>query len=1142
MIVASASDSALYELDSVTGNVLKTIVAPYTYGTATSAADIFAQPSGMTFGPDGNLYISVEGDYNPNSQYGPVNVVPESILQYSFATNTLSTFIGSGVLDALAGQTGGFIPQGVAFGPDGNLYVSSAGTGDVFRFTVTNSGSGLTFNSSAPPFFVAGSMFSPAGLAFGTNAGDTTSLYVADFGDDNIVQIQDATAATPPLPNYTFINGTNAGMESPTGVTWSGGDLYIADNGAAPPNLQGNVFQYNPTTMTIQAITPQSGSGNLAGQAPTSVAFDSQGNFYTANPGFYQTSSLTGQINEYSASGAFVASPVSSSQSQYANTGTDSNGNVGSGISPAQILFVSAPGVATNPANLVVAAPQSATFTALGGGAPTAAEQWQVNTGNGSGFTDLTNGGVYSGVTTSTLTIADTTVNMSGYQFRAVFTNLLGSTITNAATLTVVAPMMVASNEDSALYEFDPATGALLNTIVPANIFSSSASAADIFGSPASFAFGPDGNLYISNQGIYTTSGSTTTVVPESILQYNFTTNTLSTFISSTVLDNLAGGPGGFTPDGLAFGPDGNLYIASSGIGAVDRFAITNTAGVLSYNAAAPVIALAPAMNLPTGLTFGANPGDTGNLYVADSADDNIVQIANATSTVTSGPNSPVVNYTYVNGASAGFGFPASVTWSGGELYITDESGEIFQFNPNTNATVPFTPQSGQGSLSGQYPRVVAFDGQGDILVANLGVNLAPNLNGSIYEYTSAGAFVNTLVSSSQFPNTGTDPSGQTTSGISPTTVILALGPVVTTNPTSATINVGQPTSFTAAGSGNPAVTVQWQVNTGNGSGFTNLSDSGVYSGSATTTLTITGATAGMSGYQYQAVFTNFIGTATTTAAMLTVGATQPPALDGLPAVNGSSAAINIVSATGNGSTATMTTDGTPHGFWVGELVTLTGTSPGGPGGLAGTVTVTGVPSAASFQFKSTFNGSETFTGAKVFASLAGVQRSMVDSIVYNFTTPVNLTAAAFTITAIQNSPGSTVGVVPTVNVAAVPFTNEWVVTFTDPVNLSVVGNSIANGAYTIAINPALVTAVSGGQNLAAGETDTFYRLYGDVTGVQSVKNVDANAFNRAWGNAYYSANFNAALDFNDDGKYTNIDANAFNRAFNTRFSVTTTI
>ena len=113
---------------------------------------------------------------------------------------------------------------------------------------------------------------------------------------------------------------------------------------------------------------------------------------------------------------------------------------------------------------------------------------------------------------------------------------------------------------------------------------------------------------------------------------------------------------------------------------------------------------------------------------------------------------------------------------------------------------------------------------------------------------------------------------------------------------------------------------------------------------------------------------------------------------------------INIVSATGNGTTATITTDGTPHGFWVGELVTLTGTSPGGPGGLAGTVTVTGVPSATTFQFASTYSGSESLSGATVTAALAGAQRSMVDSIVYNFNEPVTLTAAAFSINVVVDN------------------------------------------------------------------------------------------------------------------------------------------
>ena len=94
----------------------------------------------------------------------------------------------------------------------------------------------------------------------------------------------------------------------------------------------------------------------------------------------------------------------------------------------------------------------------------------------------------------------------------------------------------------------------------------------------------------------------------------------------------------------------------------------------------------------------------------------------------------------------------------------------------------------------------------------------------------------------------------------------------MSTNPSSQTVTAGGTANFTAVASGSPTPSVQWEVNTG--SGYTALTDGGVYSGSSTGTLTITGATVAMSGYQYEAVFTNGVGTAaTTTAATLTVQA-----------------------------------------------------------------------------------------------------------------------------------------------------------------------------------------------------------------------------------------------------------------------------
>jgi hypothetical protein len=65
--------------------------------------------------------------------------------------------------------------------------------------------------------------------------------------------------------------------------------------------------------------------------------------------------------------------------------------------------------------------------------------QWQYASYVGAGFTDLTNAGIYSNVTTSTVGIGSTTVGADipdGYQYRAIIASTGGATATsNAATL-----------------------------------------------------------------------------------------------------------------------------------------------------------------------------------------------------------------------------------------------------------------------------------------------------------------------------------------------------------------------------------------------------------------------------------------------------------------------------------------------------------------------------------------------------------------------------------------------------------------------------------------------------------------------------------------------------------------------------------
>ncbi len=86
--------------------------------------------------------------------------------------------------------------------------------------------------------------------------------------------------------------------------------------------------------------------------------------------------------------------------------------------------------------------------------------------------------------------------------------------------------------------------------------------------------------------------------------------------------------------------------------------------------------------------------------------------------------------------------------------------------------------------------------------------------------------------------------------------------PVVTLNPADQNVTSGNAT-FTAAASGTPAPTVQWQESTDNGATFTDIP------GATSTTLTVP-ADSAHNGRKYRAVFTNSCGTATTTAATLT--------------------------------------------------------------------------------------------------------------------------------------------------------------------------------------------------------------------------------------------------------------------------------
>lgn len=88
--------------------------------------------------------------------------------------------------------------------------------------------------------------------------------------------------------------------------------------------------------------------------------------------------------------------------------------------------------------------------------------------------------------------------------------------------------------------------------------------------------------------------------------------------------------------------------------------------------------------------------------------------------------------------------------------------------------------------------------------------------------------------------------------------------PVITMNPISQTVPTGTMVHFTAAATGDPAPTVQWQLSTDRGRTFNNIAG-------ATSPMLTLAASNRMTGNRYRAVFTNSAGSATTTAATLRV-------------------------------------------------------------------------------------------------------------------------------------------------------------------------------------------------------------------------------------------------------------------------------
>ena len=129
--------------------------------------------------------------------------------------------------------------------------------------------------------------------------------------------------------------------------------------------------------------------------------------------------------------------------------------------------------------------------------------------------------------------------------------------------------------------------------------------------------------------------------------------------------------------------------------------------------------------------------------------------------------------------------------------------------------------------------------------------NINTTTNPSAATATLSLANVQDSQNGNEYQAVFTDSLGQSTT-TNPATLNVQDPPVIVTNPTDQSKNVGDTATFTASASGNPTPTVQWQVEPSGGSTFTNI-NTATNPSAATTTLTLTNVQTTMSGNEYYA-------------------------------------------------------------------------------------------------------------------------------------------------------------------------------------------------------------------------------------------------------------------------------------------------
>jgi sugar lactone lactonase YvrE len=629
LYIADSSNNRIRKVTAATG-VITTVagngISAYSGdgGAATSASLVF--PEGVAVDSSGNLYIADSGN----------NV----IRKVTAATGIITTVAGNGTAGfggdgspATSAQLNQ--PFGLAADSSGNLYFADSNNNRVRKVTAATGVVTTVAGNGAPQFSGDGGAATSAGLsAWGVAVDSSGSLYIADPTNSSIRKVTAATGIISTVAGnrtqgFAGDGGaaTNANLASPYGVAVdSSGSFYIADS------QNNRIRQVAAATGIITTVAGggNSGDGGTATSAslvfPDSVAVDSAGNLFIADLGNKRIRQVTAATG--------IVSTVAGNRTSGFSQATNGDGGAATGA------------ILNSPYGITVDSTGNLYITDFAAIRKVTAATGIITTVAGNGISAYSGDG---GAATSAGLVSPegVTADSSGNLYIA---DTLNQRIRKVAAATGIIITVAGNGSQGFSGDGGTATSASLNY-------------------PYFVALDQSGNLYIAdtnNQRIRQVAAGTGII----------------TTVAGNGTAGFSGDGGAATsasllyPSSVAADSSGNLYIAdkfnnrirmvAAATGTITTIAGNRTQGFGGDGGAAAGASLSE----PQGVALDTS----GNLYIADSANNRIRQLTPQVSTVRVATNPPGLNLT-IDGTVTGT--PQTLSWvlgSNHTLFAADQT------------------------------------------------------------------------------------------------------------------------------------------------------------------------------------------------------------------------------------------------------------------------------------------------------------------------------------------------------------------------------------------------------------------------------------------------------------------------------------